>query len=120
MSYRECDPNVIKKQIGLWSWASLGIKYSVILKESDADDGAYVVGLQLVLKHGRLIEIRLMFDDTYEIKYRRIIQRGALRGQVVEMAYFEGVYADSLSRMVEDRYLVEVEAWHKSRSLEKA
>lgn len=115
MSYRECDPNVIKKQIGFWSWASLGVKTSLILKESDGEGGAYPCGLQLVLKRGRFIEVRLQADDTYEVTYVRMIQQGARRGQVVTMATYEGIYADQLAELVEERHLMRVEETHKAR-----
>lgn len=115
MSYRECDPNIIKKQIGFWPWASLGVKTSLILKESDGEGGAYACGLQLVLKRGRSIEIRLQHDDTYEIIYNRMILQGARRYQIVTMATFDGIYADQLSEMVDERQLMRVEATHKAR-----
>ena len=92
---RECDPTVIRQQIGGMTFLGVcGGKWAKIM------DHSYSCGVILFLGESRALEVILDYDDTYKVRRNRLVTSGKDKGEIVIESETSGVYCDQLTEVV--------------------
>jgi len=94
--FRACDPQEVIRQMGAPTFlATCGGRWTAI-----RDDYGDTVGVLLFCGESRAVEIVLNFLDYYNVRRVRLVNRGELRGTVVNEYEAQDVDCFGLSEIV--------------------
>jgi hypothetical protein len=93
---RQCDPKVLRDQIGMMTvMAVSGGRWGAI-RTSDGEP----IGVILPCGTNRTVEVTLSFWDTYTVRRYRQVVRGERRGDDIVEHEATNVYCDEISEAV--------------------